>query len=240
MLTEVMFGEHVEILETTGNWAKIRNAFDGYEGWSDKKTLVEISETNFIELKLKSNPFVLPNLFGYAIDEKESAYLLSAGCTLPEYNEEELSFKIGSKRFCLSQPPAFRGNTIREIIINSAQTFLNSPYLWGGKNPFGIDCSGLSQICYKIAGIKIPRDASQQVKIGVPVSFLENAKPGDLAFFDNDEGNITHVGILLSPAKIIHSSGKVHTDNIDHQGIYNNDLKKYTHKLRVIMNVAGE
>ena len=240
MLTEIMFGEHVEIFETTGNWAKVRNAYDGYEGWIDKKTLVEISESYYISLKLKSGHYVIANLFSYAIDEKESAYLLPAGSTLPEFNEEDLSFKIGAKHFCLSQQPAFRGNTIREIIINSAQTFLNSPYLWGGKNPFGIDCSGLSQVCYKIAGIALPRDASQQVKSGVPVSFLENAKPGDLAFFDNDEGNITHVGIILGSGKIIHSSGKVHIDTIDHQGIYNNDLKKYTHKLRVIMNVVGE
>lgn len=238
MLTQIMFGESVEIFDTTGNWVKIRNNYDGYEGWIDKKTLIEISEEYFNEVNNKLT--VLTSLLGFVTDENKSKFLISAGCTLPEYNVNNSSFKIGNKQFTLDQPITANSNTTREIIINSAHLFLNSPYLWGGKNPFGIDCSGLSQVSYKIAGIKIPRDASKQVKAGVPVSFLENSKPGDLAFFDNDEGIITHVGILLSANKIIHATGKVRIDNIDHQGIYNNDLNKYTHKLRTIMNVIGD
>ena len=237
MLTQVMFGEHLEIFETLNNWVKIKSVFDGYEGWIDKKTLIEISEKEFQEIS--KNSFVLPDLFVQASDENNSPYFLSAGSSLPYFNKSDLTFKIGHKNFKLKQKPLSIEGTPREIIKNTALSFLNSTYLWGGKNPFGIDCSGLSQVCYKIAGLTIPRDASQQVKSGTPVSFLENSNPGDLAFFDNEEGNITHVGIILSPNSIIHASGKVRIDTIDHQGIYNAELKKYTHKLRVIMNIIG-
>jgi len=239
MLTQIMFGEHVEVLKLAENWANIRNAYDGYSGWIDKKTLVEISEKQFNKLNKPKAVFVLPDLLSYAIDENNSSYILPAGSSLPHYNSKNLSFSLGDKKFILKQSPQKLKKSSRENICNSALAFLNSAYLWGGKNPFGIDCSGLSQIVYKIAGVRIPRDTGKQVSAGVPISFLFETKPGDLAFFDNDERNIVHVGIILSPDKIIHASGKVRIDTIDHQGIYNSELQRYTHKLRVLINVVG-
>jgi cell wall-associated NlpC family hydrolase len=117
---------------------------------------------------------------------------------------------------------------------------LNSPYLWGGKSPFGIDCSGFTQMVYKLCGIKILRDAKQQAQQGSALSFIEEAVPGDLAFFDNEEGKIIHVGIVLKNNKIIHASGCVRIDTLDHQGIYNASAKTYTHNLRVIKNILGD
>ena len=115
--------------------------------------------------------------------------------------------------------------------------YLNAPYLWGGKTPFGIDCSGFTQMVYKLNGYKIHRDASQQALEGEPLSFIEESEVGDLAFFDNDEGNIIHVGIIMENNYIIHASGKVRIDRLDHLGIYNPELKKHTHKLRVIKKI---
>jgi len=109
--------------------------------------------------------------------------------------------------------------------------------MWGGRSPFGIDCSGLVQMVYKLSGIKLPRDANQQSTKGIPVNFLSEAVPGDLAFFDNEEGNIVHTGIILSNNRIIHSSGRVRVDSLDHEGIYNENLKQYTHKLRIIKRI---
>jgi len=111
---------------------------------------------------------------------------------------------------------------------------LNAPYLWGGRTPFGIDCSGFTQMVYRQYGASIPRDASQQAKKGETLSFLEECLPGDLAFFDNAEGAITHVGIVLEDGKIIHASGRVRVDCFDHSGIYNAELGRHTHKLRVL------
>ena len=111
---------------------------------------------------------------------------------------------------------------------------MNSPYLWGGRAFYGIDCSGLTQVVYKIFGIRITRNSYQQIKMGHTVEFIREAQPGDLAFFDDKEGNIKHVGILLDQKRIIHASGLVRIDKIDHQGIYHEGKNKYTHKLRLI------
>ena len=127
-----------------------------------------------------------------------------------------------------------RGRDLSESIVNCAKEFLNVPYLWGGKSFFGIDCSGFTQIIYKIHGIKIPRDAYQQAEIGDALTFIEEAKPGDLAFFENKEGRIHHVGIILADQKIIHAHGKVRIDSLDSTGIFNKDQNKHTHKLRFI------
>ena len=115
--------------------------------------------------------------------------------------------------------------------------FLNAPYLWGGKSPFGIDCSGFTQLVYKLNGYKLPRDSDQQVEMGHPLSFVDEAEPGDIAFFDNEAGKIVHVGILINNEKIIHASGRVRIDRFDHYGIHNSEVKGYTHHLRVIKRV---
>jgi cell wall-associated NlpC family hydrolase len=122
-------------------------------------------------------------------------------------------------------------------LIETALKYLGSPYLWGGRSPFGIDCSGLSQMVYKINGIQIPRDANKQAEIGETIDFINEAIEGDLVFFDNEEGNIIHVGIYLGKSKIIHASGKVRIDTIDHQGIFNTETQKYSHKLRIIKRI---
>lgn len=125
----------------------------------------------------------------------------------------------------------------REIAIQQAFKYFNAPYLWGGRTPFGVDCSGLTQIIYKMIGIKLPRDASQQVNMGTAMSFVDEAEPGDLAFFDDDEGNIVHVGIIWKRNKIIHASGQVRIDNVDQFGIFNVDTQRYSHKMRVMKKI---
>jgi cell wall-associated NlpC family hydrolase len=125
----------------------------------------------------------------------------------------------------------------RSRIVEVSAKYLNSPYLWGGRSPFGIDCSGFTQIVYKIAGIRIPRDVSQQVQLGVNVDFVNEARPGDLAFFDDHDGKIIHTGIILEKGKIIHASGMVRIDNLDHEGINRSDNRHYTHHLRLVKNI---
>ncbi len=155
---------------------------------------------------------------------------------MPNFKDGKL--KIGDVEY------SFEGHTsdmgIKKSVEDlkaTAYLFLNAPYLWGGRSPFGIDCSGFTQLVYKLNGYQLPRDASQQVELGTPLSFVEEAEPGDLAFFDNPEGKIIHVGIILEENKIIHAHGKVRVDRLDHSGIYNVDRKLHTHKLRVIKKI---
>ena len=119
-------------------------------------------------------------------------------------------------------------------MTSTAYLFLNAPYLWGGKTPLGIDCSGFTQLVYKINGVKLKRDASDQALQGQTLSFIEESEPGDLAFFDDSEGNITHVGLLLENHRIIHASGMVRIDKIDQSGIFNIETQSHSHKLRFI------
>ena len=123
-------------------------------------------------------------------------------------------------------------------IIKTAFLYMNAPYLWGGKTPLGIDCSGFTQMVYRINGYKLLRDASQQAAQGEALSFIEESEPGDLAFFDDEEGKIVHVGIILKENYIIHAHGKVRIDRLDHSGIYNVEKRKHTHKLRVIKKIV--
>ncbi|AZZ59197.1 C40 family peptidase [Riemerella anatipestifer] len=211
IITQVLYGESVEILSQEGNWVHIKMDFDGYEGWVDVKQFKIISDENISESKtsLVKQPF-LEHGFG---DEK---LLLSIGSEI-EFDVEEIAI-----------------TNARSFIADTAQEFLNVPYLWGGRSFFGIDCSGFTQIVYKVSGIKIPRDAYQQAEVGQVLDFIEEAQAGDLAFFENEEGRITHVGIMLEDRKIIHAHGKVRIDELDSVGIFNKDQNKHTHKLRFI------
>jgi cell wall-associated NlpC family hydrolase len=158
---------------------------------------------------------------------------VTIGAVLPGFKNGQ--FQIAGNTFTFEGQTCDSSarRTIKDI-KETAYLFLNAPYLWGGRSPFGIDCSGFTQLVYKLNGYKLPRDARQQVELGSPLSFVEEAEAGDLAFFDNEEGNIVHVGIILENQQIIHASGSVRIDKFDHYGIFHSDNKKYSHMLRVI------
>lgn len=231
IVSQVLFGEHFEILEKIRQWSKIRLHFDQYEGWVDSKQYQEISKENYEKL---SNDAVILNadLVEYAITPENQLTPLTLGASLsflhhPEINSAHFNFE-GLK---------VSGIKPKKELIATAFMYLNAPYLWGGKTPFGIDCSGFTQMVYKLNGYSLLRDASQQATQGEVLSFIEESEPGDLAFFDNEEGKIIHVGILLENNYIIHASGNVRIDRLDHLGIYNAEQNRHTHRLRVIKKI---
>jgi len=233
MVSQLLFGETFQIISTRKNWCHIIIDNDNYEGWIDKKLCNQISEELYLKHKNHS-AIILSDMFSVAyIENIKHPYFICAGSELPFFDKSNKSFLLGGVKYFLLDE-----NNINAVSIkNTAYQFLNSPYLWGGKTNFGIDCSGFVQIVYKINGIKLPRDASQQVELGKTLNFMNEAKLGDLAFFDNDEGKIVHVGIILNENKIIHASGKVRIDTIDFNGIFNSETKTYSHKLRVIKRI---
>lgn len=242
MCTQILLGEHYQILEEEEKWSKIKLHFDGYEGWIDKKMVTPLEEKEYSYLCNTEQP-VSKDIFNIVQQVNHYRnFLIVSGSTLPHYNTEESAFSIAGTKYTLQGNSVYSNAEFdaRTKIITAALNYFNSPYQWGGRTPLGIDCSGLTQIAYKIAGIQIPRDASQQAKIGNNFSFVEEAQPGDLAFFDNNNGDIIHVGIIWEKNKIIHSSGKVRIDNIDHAGIYNIETKRYTHKLRLMKSIIED
>jgi len=231
IVTQLLFGEHIEILERQNQWARIKMQFDDYVGWVDSKQYQVISEANYNQL---SNDAIILNadLIDYISAPENLLLPIPLGASLSFLNNNEINtanFEFEGTKTSGVKP--------KNALINTAFMYLNAPYLWGGKTPFGIDCSGFTQMVYKLNGYKIHRDASQQALEGEPLSFIEESEPGDLAFFDNDEGNIIHVGIIMDNNYIIHASGKVRIDRLDHLGIYNPELNKHTHKLRVIKKI---
>lgn len=231
MITQVLFGEKFQIVEETVKWSYIKLNGDKYLGWIDNKTITTISEEYYNKLNTTSH-FISKNLFTRVANDKDEQIILPAGSTFPEFDSEKNTFRISENSYRIEDELL---NTTK--VDELAKQFLNCPYLWGGKNPFGIDCSGLVQVIYFELGKQLPRDAREQVNNGTAVNFISDIQPGDLAFFDDSEGNIIHVGIVINPKEIIHASGKVRIDNIDQQGIFNKEIAKYTHKLRVIKRI---
>ncbi len=234
METQLLFGEVVEIIETKGNWTKVKNFSDKYEGWVDNNNFIYLDE-NELTYYLQ-NKVVVTNILTLAKNSKNETFLLPGGSLLPYYDPLNQTFMIKNNIFYLEQPVTSYQPTSENIILLAKQ-YHHAPYLWGGKTALGIDCSGLSQVVFKMCGIQLPRNADQQSEKGTLVQFIENAQPGDLLFFDNEEGKIIHVGIYMGNNKIIHASGKVRIDSVDSHGIYNIDKAKYTHHLRLIKRI---
>lgn len=234
MVTQVLFGEHFEVQDYLPGWYHIKMAFDGYTGWVDQKMVTPLTLRQFRHIENSAHA-VTTDIFSIVPVSEERNFMLVAGSTLPVWRPYLKKFTLQSETFDF--PGTIQNHAPKEIrtfIIAQALKYYNAPYLWGGRSPLGIDCSGLTQVVYKMAGIQIPRDAGQQVLKGNPISFVEESKPGDLAFFDDEEGNIVHVGIIWKQNKIIHASGQVRIDNVDQYGIFNVDTKRYTHKMRVM------
>lgn len=231
LVSQVLFGEHFAVLEQNQKWSKIKLAYDDYEGWIDNKQFKIITEEQF-QLLSKDSIVLNADLIEYITSPPNLLIPIPLGASLSFLNYEA----INSENFNFEGLKT-SGEKPKGDLINTAFMYMHAPYLWGGKTPFGIDCSGFTQMVYKLNGYKLLRDASQQANQGDALSFIEESEPGDLAFFDNEEGNIIHVGIIMEDNYIIHASGKVRIDRLDHLGIYNAELNRHTHKLRVIKKI---
>jgi gamma-D-glutamyl-L-lysine dipeptidyl-peptidase len=231
IVSQVLFGEHFEILEKDNQWSKIKLHYDNYEGWIDSKQYQILSKENYDTL-CKEAIILNSDLVEYISAPNNILIPITLGASLSFLNHTDINttnYEFEGLKTSGVKP--------KSSIIDTAHMYLNAPYLWGGKTPFGIDCSGFTQMVYKLNGYKLLRDASQQATQGEVLSFIEESEPGDLAFFDNDEGKIIHVGIMLEDNYIIHASGKVRIDRLDHLGIYNAEVNRHTHRLRVIKKI---
>ncbi len=233
-VTQLLFGETYEVLLHKNKWLQIRCSLDEYEGWIDEAQYTEITKKEFDAIKLETSGIALDLLC--SVTSSNNSIAVVTGSSLPDF--DGINFKIGKEKF-IYNGQALQADQIRSMnmLEKIALRFLNAPYLWGGRSPLGIDCSGFTQIVFKCLNYSLKRDAYQQAEMGKVVNFIEESQVGDLAFFNNDEGKIIHVGIILKDQKIIHASGRVRIDNIDHFGIFNAETKKYSHQLKIIKRI---
>lgn len=236
MVSQLLYGELCEVLQQSNEWLRIKSELDDYNGWVLAAQLQIIDFFEFQNIKNKSH-FMCYELVG--VLDTATPFPIVLASSLPNYDHEKCV--ILDKYFYYDG--AVKNYSTKDLdpkkIIENSLMYLNSPYLWGGRSPFGIDCSGLTQNVYKLSGYRLKRDAYLQAEQGEQIHLLNETQPGDLAFFENDEGKITHVGIIISENKIVHASGQVRIDNIDHYGIYNDEMKKYSHKLRMFRRILS-
>ncbi len=235
MVTQLLWGEPIEVLDTKPKWTLVRSMVDDYQGWVNPLMIKVIATDVFTHLTETPLVVVSEDTFGL-LDSSTYPTLLPTGSFLYHFDGYKHTAKLGGEYMRII-PSKSESKKNGHAVDKAAEMFLNAPYLWGGKTASGIDCSGLIQVVFRTFGVYLPRDASQQVKVGETLPFIANTLPGDLVFFDNEEGNIIHVGIISSRGTVIHASGKVREDSIDHQGIFNAERKEYTHTLRIIKRI---
>ncbi|MHA6247697.1 C40 family peptidase [Pontibacter sp. CAU 1760] len=234
LVTQLLFGECYEVVNQEGNWLQLELATDHYRGWIDVKQHTPVSAEYFKNWRRQSHQRVTDLL--QVIQNGYTQIPVGIGSYLPFFDGKHILVD-GQKLAYTGSASSTDVLPTQAQLMAVARQFMKAPYLWGGKSIFGIDCSGLMQQVFGICGFQLPRDASQQVACGEEVHFVEQALPGDMAFFSNPEGRIVHVGMVLEDQKIIHAHGEVRVDTLDHVGIHNAALHRYTHQLRLIKRI---
>ncbi|MDM1293137.1 C40 family peptidase [Sphingobacterium sp. N143] len=231
MVSQVLFGELFEILNEQPEWTYIRMLDTSYMGWIQNGQFTQLHQET-MDGYLKGKPHLVGREGGLLYNASKQ-FSLCHGTKLYLTKRDKCSVAGMELDYQGSVNPFSRGMFQSEV-VNLARSYQDAPYLWGGRSQWGIDCSGFSQLIYGCFDISLPRDAYQQAEIGMTVDFISEIKAGDLAFFDNADGRITHVGIMLDSDTIIHASAKVRVDRMDSEGIFNGELNRYSHKLRII------
>jgi cell wall-associated NlpC family hydrolase len=234
MVSQLLWGEAFFVAEQADRWLRVCAVADRYEGWVNP-LMVRLLPDEEWRRELALPERLCTSALCCAVSENTRQRIwLPQGSVLYGYSEAARTFSLAGSAYRLEHVLRRLPSSWRRTSVAAALQLLNAPYLWGGRTALGIDCSGLTQLACRLAGLSIPRDAAQQADMGVVVDDVADAQPADLAFFCSEEGKIIHVGMMLDKGRIIHASGCVRIDRVDDKGIFNSDLNRYTHRLKVV------
>ena len=195
MVSQILFGEVFEILEVDEKWVYVRMLHDRYEGWIDRKMYLEVTE-EFIGKYKAEVPVLATEVFNIVVKDGDYGNkLVVSGSVFPFFDATTKKMQIGGDTYTLVSKMKDVGiDSLRDLIIGYALMYYNTPYLWGGRSPYGIDCSGLSQIVYRMAGIDLPRDASSKKRC--PVTWLSSETRPERSLMSESFGNKTGSSML--------------------------------------------
>ena len=251
----MLFGETCEIIdrmpsepEEQPQWYQVRLDADGEEGYVDAKMVTAMSDEEYAAYSSAPKETMVAFPMAYAMSENNGQTIpLTAGTRLANYQNGRFEVLGVGFRIDPSMVITAPRTLNQENLLQTVRFFLNVPYLWGGKNALGMDCSGFVQVIMSLFGITLPRNASQQAKEGVVVESIAEGKAGDLVFFTKphltapeEDIHITHVGILIDPERVINCSGRVNVENIYSTGSFNPEIGTYSHHLVAVRKVKGE
>ncbi|MDR0367798.1 MAG: C40 family peptidase [Bacteroidales bacterium] len=237
MVTQLLFGEAYQIIDRAPvvGWVEIKTQFDNYCGFIDMQQVALIHASSFEKYYTSCNVDVAASQMLIFDRKRNVDFFIPTASSLPMFDEQTI--RLGSECFEINQKITQKEFSQHEKLKHTAWSFLNTPYLWGGRTYMGIDCSGLNQVVFKTIGVFLPRDAYQQATLGETVSSPAEAQLGDLVFFENKDGKIIHTGIVLEDKTILHAGGKVRIDRLDSRGIFSSEKEEYTHSLKIIKRI---
>jgi cell wall-associated NlpC family hydrolase len=238
MRSQLLFGEVVRVLETKDRqWAHILQPEDGFSGWVATNQLRAITAE---EAEHYQTDFAFALELYQPILARDHFLPVSFGARLPAF--DGMHFRFGEERYTFSGQAVFAKDIAPkpELVIKLARKLLNVPFLWGGRTPLGIDAPALVQLAFQVTGVNLPRTVEAQVNCGEPVDFVQQSQAADLAFFDALGGRVNHTGLILPGSRILHCYERVRIDAIDHYGIYNFELGRYTHRLRIVKRLLPD
>lgn len=260
MATQCLLGMPLRIVERQKNWICIDTP-EAYRCWVQRESVVVMSREE-LDRWIAAPKLIFLDSYGFCFSEPDAKSPkvadLAAGCVFRHEGDEgdyhKIRFPDGRTAFVRKESCedfeqwAEKTRPTGESLVETAREFMGVPYLWGGTSSKMLDCSGLTKLCFFLNGVIIPRNASQQAKVGQPIDIsngFDRLEKGDLIFFGTKNGNetkITHVGLYVENGDFIHEAGRVRFGSLNPESRWfdKNLAERQVHASRLHIRIGTE